>query len=67
MEIANVWGQGQLFALSALDGKSELGDDFVDILSGDRIGIRFFKDVKRELAVVGYDTSDLSFDAVLAI
>lgn len=66
MAIANVWGQGQLFAFSALDGKSEFGDDFAGVLSGDRIGIRFFKDVKRELSIVGYDTNDLTFDAVLS-
>lgn len=45
----NVWGQGQLFAFSALDGKSMISDDFVGILSGDKIGIRFFSKTKREL------------------
>lgn len=66
MAIANVWGQGQLFAFSALDGNSKFGDDFVGILSGDKIGIRFFSKIKRELAIVGYQTNDLTFDAVLS-
>ena len=66
MAIANVWGQGQLFVFSALDGNSSFKDDFVGILSGDKIGIRFFSKIKRELAVVGYKTNDLTFDAVLS-
>ena len=49
----NIWGQGQLFAFSALDGQSLYSDDFVGILSGDKIGIRFFTKVKRELAITG--------------
>lgn len=35
------WGQGQLFAFSALDGKSLFSDDFVGILSGDKLGVIF--------------------------
>lgn len=64
MGMPYVWGQGQLFAFSALDGESFRGDDFVGILSGDKIGIRFFSKVKRELAVVGLDGSDPVFEVV---
>ncbi len=35
------WGQGQLFAYSALDGESFFTDDFSGILSGDKIGVIF--------------------------
>lgn len=50
--ITKKWGQGQLFAFSALDGDSYAGNDFVGYLSGDRIGIVFMTDVRRELAIV---------------
>ena len=33
------WGQGQLFAFSALDGDALFTDDFAGTLSGDKIGI----------------------------
>ena len=64
MAIANIWGQGQIFAFSALDGKTSAADDFTGILCADRIGIKFLKKVKRELAIVGYVTDELVFDAV---
>lgn len=51
MVTPNIWGQGQLFAFSAMDGKSLFSDDFTGILCGDKIGIRFFSKVRRELAV----------------
>ena len=47
--IPNKWGQGQLFAFSALDGESLFTDDFAGILAGDRIGVTFFSAVKRIL------------------
>ena len=52
MVTPNIWGQGQLFAFSALDGGSFAREDFVGTLSGDKIGIRFHTKVIRELAVV---------------
>ena len=41
------WGQGQLFAFSALDGDSYFTDDFTGILSGDKIGVTFYTQCKR--------------------
>ena len=64
MKIPNLWGQGQLFAFSALDGKAVMGDDFAGMLSGDRIGIKFYSAVRRELAIVGHQVDDLVFNAV---
>ena len=64
MIIPNKWGQGQLFAFSALDGPSYFSDDFAGMLSGDRIGIRFYSNVKRELAFVNVYEKGLEFDAV---
>ena len=64
MILPRKWGQGQLFAFSALDGPSYFSDDFTGILSGDRIGVRFFSKVKRELAFVNVWGKGLEFDAV---
>lgn len=50
--ITKKWGQGQLFAFSALDGDSYESNDFVGYLSGDRISIKFITNVRRELAIV---------------
>ena len=64
MMVPKKWGQGQLFAFSALDGLSYASDDFTGMLSGDRIGVRFFSNVKRELAMVNVWGKNLEFDAV---
>lgn len=62
--LPDIWGQGQLFAFSALDGKSLWSDDFVGVLSGDRVGIRFYSKVKRELAIVNLSKQKPVFTAV---
>ena len=64
MILPNVWGQGQLFAFSALDGDSFSRDDLAGILSGDKIGVRFFTKVKRELALILSGGPAPEFDAV---
>ena len=64
MIVPKKWGQGQLFAFSALDGNSYASDDFTGMLCGDRIGVRFFSNVKRELAMVNVWGKNLEFDAV---
>ena len=64
MTLPNKWGQGQLFAFSALDGNSFASDDFVGTLSGDRIGIRFHSKTKRELAFAKTSSVNPSFDVV---
>ena len=43
------WGQGQLFAFSALDGDAFFTDDFTGTLSGDKIGIIFHSLCRRTL------------------
>ena len=47
--IPNKWGQGQLFAFSALDGDSFFTDDFTGTLSGDKIGVIFHTKKRRTL------------------
>lgn len=64
MHLPDQWGQGQLFAFSALDGDSFAGDDLCGMLSGDRIGIRFFLKVRRELAFVNLSGKVPVFDCV---
>ena len=66
MQLANIWRQGQLFVFSAMDGVSTVSDDLVGSLSGDRTGIRFYTRKMRELAVVGYQTRNLEYKAVLS-
>ena len=64
MKIPNVWGQGQIFAFSALDGKTSRKNDLVGVLAGDRVGIRFNTKVRRELAVSGNGAIAIDFSAV---
>ena len=64
MIIPTKWGQGQLFAFSALDGASYFTDDFTGMLSGDRIGVRFYSNTRRELAFTNVWGKNLEFDAV---
>ncbi|MBR5545916.1 MAG: hypothetical protein IKU70_02925 [Clostridia bacterium] len=64
MMVPKKWGQGALFAFSALDGHSYASDDMTGMLCGDRIGIRFFTQVKRELAIVNVRGKNLEYDAV---
>ena len=64
MILPDIWSQGQLFAFSALDGESYAGDDFAGQLSGDKIGIRFFTKIKRELMIVNTVSLPPEFEAV---
>lgn len=43
------WGQGQLFAFSALDGESFFTDDFTGTLAADKIGVIFHTKIRRTL------------------
>lgn len=45
--VPDKWGQGQLFAFSALDGDAFFFDDFTGTLTGDKIGIIFNAPVRR--------------------
>lgn len=47
--ILNKWGQGQLFAFSALDGESLFSSDLTGTLAGDKIGIVFNTVCRRTL------------------
>ncbi|MBR3819257.1 MAG: hypothetical protein IKJ41_08950 [Clostridia bacterium] len=47
--IPTKWGQGQLFAFSALEGDAFFTDDFTGTLSGDKIGVIFHSLCRRTL------------------
>ena len=51
------WGQGQLFAFSAVDGKSFFSSDFTGTLSGDKIGVIFHTKCRRTLFFTDAATS----------
>lgn len=51
------WGQGQLFAFSAVDGKSFFNSDFTGTLSGDKIGVIFHTKCRRTLFFTDAATS----------
>ena len=57
--IPKKWGQGQLFAFSALDGESLFSDDFTGTLCGDKIGVIFNTNCRRTL-FTGDINKDLS-------
>ncbi|MBQ5799062.1 MAG: hypothetical protein IIW16_04515 [Clostridia bacterium] len=64
MKLPNIWSQGQLFAFSALDGESYASDDFTGTLLGDKIGIRFYSGVRRELVIINKSRLPYKFRAV---
>lgn len=65
--LPNKWGQGQLFAFSAIDGESFFNDDFTGTLSGDKIGVIFETRCRRNLFFTKTDSvfSCVSSDMLL--
>ena len=41
MKLNNIWGYGQLFGFSALDGQNRYYNDLIGTLTSKKIGIRF--------------------------
>ncbi len=41
MKLHNIWGYGQLFGYSGLDGSNRYNNDFVGTLTAEKIGVRF--------------------------
>ncbi len=41
MKMHNIWGYGQLFGFSGLDGENRHEDDFIGTLTAEKIGVRF--------------------------
>lgn len=58
------WGQGQLFAFSAVDGESLFSDDFTGTLAGDKIGIIFHTKLRRTLFFSSINGSAPDFTCV---
>ncbi len=51
--IPKKWGQGQLFAFSALDGEALFSEDFTGFLCADKIGVTFNTQTQRTLFFAG--------------
>ncbi len=51
--IPKKWGQGQLFAFSALDGEALFSEDFTGYLCADKIGVIFNTQTRRTLFFAG--------------
>lgn len=58
------WGQGQIFAFSALDGESLFSDDFTGTLAGDKIGVIFHTLCRRTLFLSKTNGSAPEFECV---
>ncbi len=62
--IPKKWSQGQIFAFSALDGETCFNEDYPGMLCGDKIGVRFYTGIVRELALVHQRSTHPEFTAV---
>lgn len=58
------WGQGQIFAFSALDGESLFSDDFTGTLAGDKIGVIFHTLCRRTIFFGEINTSAPEFKCI---
>ncbi len=70
MILPKIWGEGELFAPSALDfsGPAEegvrYGDDFAGYLTGGCVGVRFFTEPRRTLLFPAAQPDGVRFEAV---
>lgn len=80
--IPKKWGQGQIFAFSAIDGESFFSEDFTGTLAGDKIGVIFHTKCRRTLSfseadsvpdfkcvssdMIEYETSEGTFSMIFA-
>ncbi len=64
MNLPNIWGQGALFAFSALDGTCTPKSSLVGNLLGDKLGIGFMNPEKFEIYFTFSDLVSLDFELV---
>lgn len=64
MKLPNIWGPGNLFAYSGLDGICTYSDSLVGTLCGDRIGVIFYTTIKSQLSLVLKDIKDIDYTVV---
>ena len=63
MKLNNIWGYGQLFGFSALDGTNRYHNDFIGTLTHKKIGIRF--ELKEWIKVFFPIKGRIKFNAVM--
>ncbi|MBQ8685586.1 MAG: hypothetical protein IJ514_05410 [Clostridia bacterium] len=61
MKLNDIWGYGQLFGYSGLDGKNKWEKDFIGTLTAEKIGIRF---ELREWIKVYFPVEEVVFSAI---
>ena len=64
MRLNNIWGYGQLFGFSGIDGNNRYVHDFVGTLTSKKIGIRF--ELKRWVKVLFPIKGRIKFNAVMS-
>lgn len=64
MKLPNIWGIGNIFAFSGLDGECTVEKSFCGTLSGDKIGINFITENNASLYIEPYNISDVSYTIV---
>ena len=62
MKLNDIWGYGQLFGYSGLDGENRFKNDFIGMLTAEKIGIRF--ELRKWIKVFFPVTDDVVFSAV---
>ena len=62
MKLNNIWGYGQLFGFSGIDGVNRWANDFVGTLTEEKIGIRF--ELKEWIKVVFPIKGEIKFRAI---
>ena len=65
MKLPNIYGYGQLFGFSGLEGKNYFKNDFVGTLTHERIGVRFELRPWIKVVFPFDDNAKTDFDAVL--
>lgn len=63
MKLNNIWGYGQLFGYSAIDGTNRYHNDFIGTLTNKKIGIRF--ELKEWIKVIFPIKGRIKFRAVM--
>lgn len=64
MKLNNIWGYGQLFGFSGLDGANRYYKDFIGTLTAEKIGVRF--ELDKWIKVFFNIKGDIQFKAVMS-
>ncbi len=62
MKLNDIWGYGQLFGYSGLDGENRFKNDFIGMLTAEKIGIRF--ELRQWIKVLFPVKGEVAFSAI---